>query len=53
MARRLLGGDCRMTDEEIATMLDQLRQIASMALGVVGNDHASPERPFETRRPQP
>ena len=32
---RLLGADCPMTDQEIKAMLDQIRQIAFIALDTV------------------
>ena len=32
---RLLGADCPMTDQEIKAMLDQVRQIAFIALDTV------------------
>ena len=37
-ARCLLGADCPMTDEEIAAMLDQFRQIASLAFDAIEAD---------------
>ena len=42
-ARRLLGADCPMTDQEIKALLDQFRQIAFIALDTVEAErHRSP-----------
>jgi len=34
-ARRLLGPDCRLSDEELKLLLDQLGQVAQIALDEV------------------
>ena len=39
-ARCLLGTDCPMTAEEITAMLDQLRQIAFIALDAIEADRS-------------
>jgi hypothetical protein len=36
-ARRLLGDECPMTDEEVKTLLDQLHQIAQIAFEAAGS----------------
>lgn len=39
-ARRILGNDCPMTDQEVTAMLEQFRRIAFSALDIAGADKA-------------
>lgn len=52
-ARCLLGADCPMTDEEITAMLDQLRQIASVALDAMENGRGRSPDPMPEVRASP